>query len=173
MNAMGNSGHGKPKSPRSAFRDTRSIFEQVMNKIEDEERRLAYPNAFGHCDAEFDAPIHVSGVRATKTTFQADIRRVSRQVRLSSLVVYADPIADNRVQAVVGLLELGTSEIVEASDRVVMVVDLSQISIPPNQLFHNILYDFGRIVELRGVKFIGLPDTMIFQGTISFRFENS
>jgi hypothetical protein len=144
-----------------------------MKKVEDD-IRLGVNGAVGHCDAEFDAPIFVNGVRAIKSTLNCDVRPVSREVSLATLVAYADPLDSNHgTKALVGSLDLASSEIVEASDNVSLVVDLSRIEIPANCLFHIIHYDFGRIVEIRGVKFIGLQDAMAFQNTIQFRFEGA
>jgi hypothetical protein len=44
-----------------------------------------------------------------------------------------------------------------------IVVDLSQVDIPEHCLFHTILFDFGRVVEMTGVQFIGAQEAMTFQ----------
>jgi hypothetical protein len=147
----------------------RGLFQPIMQRV-DNDSRLGVPGATGQCEMKFDAPIFVNGIRATKTTLSCNIRRVTRDVSLSSLVVYADPTDDDAQKALVGYLDLGTSEIVEAADAVTLVVDLSQLPIPANCLFHIIGYDFGRVVEVRGTQFIGMPDAMRFENAISFRF---
>ena len=124
------------------------------------------------CDLEFDAPIFINGNRAIKTALTCNARRISRDVILSSLVAYADSLNNDQTpQALVGSLDLGTSEIVEVADRVTLVVDLSQVEIPANCLFHTILYDFGRTVQMKGAKLVGAHDAMNFENTIQFRFE--
>jgi hypothetical protein len=124
--------------------------------------------------AEFDAPLFISGVRAISTEVDANVRRLARVVNLVSVVVYADPLdVDNVAQAAVGELELGGSEIVEASDHVTVVVDLTHVNIPENCLFHTILFDFGRVVEIRGIRFVGQHDAMSFQNSIRFTFKCS
>ena len=153
----------------------RGLFEAAMRRIHDDSRTnkpLSIVGAFAHCDVEVNAPLFIDGNRTLKTTWVCDVRRITRDVLISSLVEYADPINENELpQAVVGALDLGSSEIVEAADRVALVVDLSQISIPDNYLFHTIFYDFGRVVDVQQTSFIGLQEAMSFQSSITFRFE--
>ena len=151
----------------------RGIFEPVMRNLDDD-RRLRQIGAVAHCNVEFDAPIFINGVRALKTTLKCDARPVAREVLTSSLVAYADPLDDHQSpHALVGGLDLGTSEIIEIADRVTLVIDLTQIQIPQNCLFHTILYDFGRVVEMRGANFIGAQGAMNFENSISFQFEGA
>ena len=151
----------------------RGLFQPIMQRLDDD-ARLDLSGATGEVEMEFDAPIFINGERAAKTSLSCRIRRITREVLLSSVVAYDDASAGGQPpKAIVGSLDLGTSEIVEAADAVTLVVDLSQISIPASCLFHKIGYDFGRVVELRGTQFIGLPDAMRFQSTVNFRFERA
>lgn len=151
----------------------RGMFEPVMRKLEDD-KQFSQVGAIAHCDLEFDAPIFVSGSKATKIKLACNVRKITREVSLSSVVAYADTLSNNQMpQALVGSLDLGTSEIVEAADRVIIVVDLSQIEIPTSCLFHTILYDFGRGIKMRGAKFIGVQDAMGFENIIEFRFDHT
>jgi hypothetical protein len=122
--------------------------------------------------ANFQAPIFVNGARVATTQFEATIHRVTREVRLASVVVYSNPFDGNDIShAAVAQFDLGESEIIEASDQLSVVVDLSQVDIPEYCLFHKTLFDFGRVVEMTGVQFIGVQEAMIFQNSISFQFR--
>ena len=152
----------------------RGMFETVMTRVHNDSQTnkvLGIDGANAHCDMDFDAPIFVNGTRVIRTMLTCNIRRVTREVLLSSVVAYADPTdTDLLPQAMVGSFDLGASEIVDASDTVSIVADLSQIEIPANCLFHGIFYDFGRVVEMRGMHFVGCHDAMRLQNTIQFRF---
>jgi hypothetical protein len=146
----------------------RSLFEQLMN--ESDRENLLERSAT--VSANFEAPIFVNGVRAVTTQFEATIHRVTREVRLASVVVYSNPFDGNDIShAAVAQFDLGESEIIEASDQVSVVVDLSQVDIPEHCLFRTILFDFGRVVEMRGAQFIGVQEAMTFQNSISFQFK--
>jgi hypothetical protein len=149
----------------------RGLFEQIMRTIADD-RKLAVPGATARCNMDFDAPIFVNGKRVVGTKVQCRARRLTRDVSITSLVAYADPLdADHAQHAVVGELDMASSEIVEVADRVTIVVDLSGIEIPPNSLFSTILYDFGRVVTMTGTKFIGIIDAMNFGTDATIKFE--
>ena len=151
----------------------RGLFEHTMREL-DKDPWLDLPEASVDGETEFDTPIFINGTRVTNATALSKIRRISREVSMSCVVAYADPSADGQaIKAYVGSLDLGSSEIVESADIVTLVVDLSQIAIPANCLFHKIDYDFGRIVEIRGTQLIGLPDAVGFENTVSFRFEGT
>jgi hypothetical protein len=151
----------------------RGLFEQIMGDAgRDPNRRSS--NAVFEYRIDGDADIVVNGERLQKVKvgLACDARRVARDVSLSAVVAYADPLSPTQTnEALVGSLDLATSEIVEASDTVLLVIDLSQVDIPKNCLFHTINYDFGRRVELRAIKIIGAPDAMKFRGAITFKFE--
>lgn len=149
----------------------RGLFEQIMRKIADD-KKLAIPGATAHCDVNFDAPIFVNGTRVVGTKVQCRARQLMRDVSITSLVAYADPLdADHAQHAVVGELDMASSEIVEVSDTVTVVVDLSRIEIPPNSLFITILYDFGRVVTMTGTTFVGVMDAMNFDAEATIKFE--
>ena len=120
----------------------RGLFQPIMQRLDDD-ARLDLSGATGEVEMEFDAPIFINGERAAKTSLSCRIRRMTREVLLSSVVAYDDASAGGQPpKAIVGSLDLGTSEIVEAADAVTLVVD-RQISIPASCLFHKIGYDFG------------------------------
>jgi hypothetical protein len=151
----------------------RGMFEPIMADLNSDPNRRFSDAAFGY-EMEGDAEIIVSGEQVQKIKLTCDVRRVARDVSLTGVVAYADPSAQTQAsQAIVGTLNLATSEIVEASDTVLLVVDLSQIDIPDNCLFHGIDYDFGRPVEIRAVQVVGANDAMKFQNTMTFRFEGT
>ena len=149
----------------------RGLFESVMRRLEGDEA-LDRSGSAAQCEMEFNAPIFVNGVSVLATRLKSTVRRITRDISTASLVAYADSLDGNRAaQAVVGSLDLGASEIVEVSDRVSIVVDLSQVKLPPNSLLHTILYDFGRVVMMSGTNFIGLMEAMDFDMALRVQIQ--
>ena len=103
----------------------RSLFEPIMRHL-DQDPKMSVPGAMAEGDMHFEGPIFISGVKVIKGMLSSHIRKVMRDVSLSSVVAYADPLGDGQSpKALVGSLDLGASEIVEAADTVTVVVDLS------------------------------------------------
>jgi len=149
----------------------RSLFEQLVRSFTDE-NRFGRDTTPVDIEANFDAPVLISGQRANSIFVETTIKRVIQKLDLVSVVAYADPLTlVDQPLATVGKFNLSSFEIVEASDYVTIVVDLTGLDVPSNSLFSTILFDFGRIVEVRGVRFIGQKDAMLFNKMISFRFQ--
>jgi methionyl-tRNA synthetase len=144
----------------------RGLFEATMSRLEEEQRV-----GEGHVSVDINAPISVNGARPTYAKLESHVRRLSNNVSLASVVCYSTPKAKSvDPKAFIANLTLGTSEIIESSDQVTAVVDLSQVKIPSNCLFYRIEFDFGRVVELKGIEVIGAHDAMPFQNSVLFTF---
>jgi hypothetical protein len=103
---------------------------------------------------------------------EADVRRIVREVSLASVVLYREPgKATSELQPHIGQFDLGGSEVIELADDIAAIVDLSNIEIPPNCLFHEVLFDFGRVVTINGVRLIGASDAMWHNNSIRCRFD--
>jgi hypothetical protein len=150
----------------------RPLFAQAMEQLD--QRRLLNYGATGVMPYFFpDVKVEClfSGMKAVNVTFSTRASRFAREVWTSSLVAYSDPLDDYSRQATIGTLELGHSEIVEASNAVSVVIDVSRIKIPKSCLFKAILFDFGRPITMREVRLIGAHDALRWENEIEFRFE--
>jgi Restriction endonuclease len=146
----------------------RTLFEAGMTTFDEE----AWDGSLIGFETELFGSITVNGVTPSSMTIGGDVRRLIQEVHLASIVVYSDPAAAGDADhALIAKYELGSSEIIEASEEVSFVVDLSHIEIPPQYLFRRVLFDFGRVVTMRGCQFIGLREALWYKNSIRFRFE--
>jgi Restriction endonuclease len=151
------------------IKEWRGLFQQIMRRLQDE-KALEIPGHFARTEIDLTNPMFVNGVRATKVQLKADIKRITQDITLASLIGYADPLAiSDGTKAVVGELGLGISEIIEQADRVLIVIDLSQMKVPSQSFFDTVNYDFGRVVTITGTKVIGVQEAM--KSDVSLRLE--
>lgn len=146
----------------------RKLFEIISGKIDDE-----HPNApSGSFDCELDAePFLVSDLAPTRVRVTGRFKRITTPLPLVSAVKYLDPNAE-QVAAYIEKYYSGEFEIIQAANESVSaIVDLSQVAIPENAIFYTSTFDFGRVVTLRNVQFIGLHNALRMKNKISFRFD--
>lgn len=62
-------------------------------------------------------------------------------------------------------------EVMDASDEVAVVFDMSNVPIPPSCLFFGGTWDFGRVVTVKWVKPIGLVEAMNADAPIAVSFH--
>jgi hypothetical protein len=62
-------------------------------------------------------------------------------------------------------------EVIDASDEVAVVVDMSHVPTPPDCLFLGGSWDFGRVVTVKWVKAIGLAEAMNAGAAIAVSFR--
>jgi hypothetical protein len=135
----------------------RGLFELIMREVESE---MQGTDSWVHVDFPLGIDILVSGVAPTECTIDTDLRRISRKISLASVLAYSavgSPTADTyaRVQHF-----NEAYEVIDASDEVAVVVDMSHVPTPPNCLFLGGSWDFGRVVTVKWVKPIGLAEAM-------------
>ncbi|MDB6148182.1 MAG: hypothetical protein JWO45_1846, partial [Spartobacteria bacterium] len=94
----------------------RPLFAQVMEQL-DERKSIPYgPTTAMPCFLpDVKTQCSFGGMKAIKTTFSTTVRRVIRDVWTSSVVAYADPLDASSRKAMVGALDMGKSEILEAA----------------------------------------------------------
>jgi hypothetical protein len=110
------------------------------------------------------------GMKAIRTTFSSTVRRVVQEIWTTSVVAYADPLDRRSRQALVGALDLGKSEILEACGRASIVIDVSQIKIPKSCLFKAIIVDLGSPVGSGEMRLVGAPVALKWQNEVKFQF---
>jgi hypothetical protein len=149
----------------------RPLFEQAMEQLE--ERRTFQFGATAAVPIFFPdikAQCLFNGMKASRISFSADAQRYTRDVWTISAVGYADPLDANARKALVGAFDMGKTEIVEASDIVSVIIDLSRVKIPKLCLLKAVLLDMGREVQMREMRVIGATDALRSDKLIQFRF---
>jgi len=135
-------------------RDYRLFFQNAAKAVQDDER-LARQGTQLQVTVPFQGPFHINGEQAIEVVFRAKLKRIKERVALSSVVAYSDARRLSSPEAFVGSLELGATEIIEAAGRYSMIVDLSQVRVPPQCMFESLQVDFGSLVKVREIKGIG------------------
>jgi Restriction endonuclease len=146
----------------------RGLFELIMREVDSE---MQGTESWVHVDFPLGIDILVSGVAPTECTIDTDLRRTSRKVSLASVLAYSavgSPTADTyaRVQHF-----NEAYEVIDASDEVAVVVDMSHVPTPPDCLFLGGSWDFGRVVTVKWVKAIGLAEAMNAGAAIAVSFR--
>jgi hypothetical protein len=157
--------------PTGAPFDWSPVFKILMGRLS-ENRTLDHTQAAVPCMLEVYAQCSFSGIKPSKVILTSMARRIVRDIWTTSVVAYADPLDNKARQALVGNLDFGKSEILEVSDTVSIVVDISEIKIPKSSLFNSVLFDMGRPVQSREFRLIGAPNARIGSETlVEFRFH--
>jgi hypothetical protein len=123
------------------------------------------------CSME-DLPILIGGVRPSGCTINTRARRIVRKLSLASVVAYSAPQdADLSENAQVQNFDMTGFEILQSSDRVAVVIDLTNAAPPAGCFFDRVAIDFGRLVAMRWIKPIGLREAINYSALVKFRFE--
>jgi hypothetical protein len=168
----------RPRTPPQSMTDQdgkpldwRELFQRLSSEAE-KDGQLRHEGAAVECTANLHVKALWDGQPVSLIKVDTNIRHIRQEVTLSSVVAYADAVSAGSAEAVLGRLELGNSEIIESADRVHIVVDLSEIAIPPRCLFRTILFDFGRPVEMTAITCIGMREALNFQSSATFRIRS-
>jgi Restriction endonuclease len=148
----------------------RGLFELVMSmpKLSDNPALDKNPMEM---DVEVFSPILVCGAKPSSVLFSSRVRRVRQEISLTAVVAYAAPLESSPDRyAYIGKYDLDLFEILQNTDQVGMVVDTSQLVPPPNCLLREINMDFGREVEMRWMKPIGLHNILLHRASLQFRY---
>jgi Restriction endonuclease len=157
--------------PTGAPFDWSPVLKTLMRKLADD-RSLDNTNAAIPCVLEVKAQCTFSGMKASQIMLSSMVRRIVRDIRTASLVAYADPLDNNARQALIGNLDFGKSEMLEISDTVSVVIDISQIKIPKASLFNAVLFDMGRRVQMKEFRILGGPNARLgSENFIAFDFR--
>lgn len=148
----------------------RGLFEMVMSlpEITDNPGLDEHPFEF---DVEVFSPILVCGAKPSSIHLGSRVRRIRQKISLTSVVAYAAPLEsgpDN--YAHVAKYDLDLFEILQHTDQVGVVIDTSQLAPPPNCLLRRIDMDFGREIEMRWMKPIGLHNILLHRASLQFQF---
>jgi hypothetical protein len=159
--------HGKPVNYRA-------LFKSVMHMLADN----ASLKNIGESDiikfhSTVDAPVFlVDGIKSTGCMVDTNVRRIVRKLSLASVVAYAAPDGvDLTENANVQHFDAEGFEILQNSDEVAVVVDLTDAPPPPRCLLHTVWFDFGRVITTRWFKLIGLREAMNYSTDISIRVK--
>lgn len=92
-------------------------------------------------------------------------------INLSSVFCYAEnkDLSNRKGAAFVQKLDMATSEIIGHEDDVSVLIDCSAIELPKNTLFYGGRTDFGRVVNINSMEFLGLESA--FKGKIDIQYQ--
>ena len=146
----------------------RGLFELIMREVESE---MQGTDSWVHVDFPLGIDILVSGVAPTECTIDTDLRRINRKVSLASVLAYS-AVGSPTVDAYARVQHFSEAyEVIDASDEVAVVFDMSHVPTPPNCIFFGGGWDFGRVVTVKWVKPIGLVEAMNADVAIAVSFH--
>jgi hypothetical protein len=126
---------------------------------------------------QFSAPIisplfMINDVKATSCKIDTTVTRIVRKLSLASVVAYSAPReVDLTENPYIQHFDAKGFEILQNSDEVGVVVDLTDTVTPPRSLLHTVFFDFGRVVTTRWFKMVGLREAMDYATDVSIRIE--
>lgn len=137
----------------------REIFDLVASANKKEN-----PNSYpGRLKATLSSKLlTINGAPVARVVFTADFEEIRQTFKTPSVVAYDEPrIEALERSAFIENVEIGEFEIVQSTDVVSVVFDLSPLNIPNDCQFHRVNFDFKRPVEINSVYIIGLPELHI------------
>jgi hypothetical protein len=155
----------------------RLVYQNVLNDIIDSGPfKDADERAVLKYEVGIAAPLLVGGVKPISMRLNTNVRRILRRLSLASVVSYAAPngVIDLTESAYVQHYDLKGFEILQGSNAVGIVIDLSHAVPPPGCLFGTCTLDFGRIVAMRPlIEPIGLEQMLVALPRVATRIELS
>lgn len=143
----------------------RSLFESIMKQL-DEAPELDHNSiAFGLKIPS--APILVGGQRPYRVKFESRSRRLRKPVRLTTILQYANPHSEELISAHVQKHADNAVEIIRSADQAAIVSDSTCVTVPPNSVFHCVLFDFVEPTMMNWVKAVNPQLAMQFDVTIA------
>ncbi|MCU7835617.1 MAG: restriction endonuclease [gamma proteobacterium symbiont of Taylorina sp.] len=118
--------------------------------------------------------LKINGLLVNNIGFNAEFLSHTKQYNVSSIVAYDSPESSViERNTYVEQVELGNFEIMQSTDIVSVVLDLSSLLIPSNYYFKRVNFEFTRAVEMDSVYIIGLPDLgiQLSNFNIELKFE--
>ena len=102
--------------------------------------------------------IEINGFNPKSVLFESLVRTRKKQLNIPSVVVYDKPSIDALERNVfIETVELGHFEITQSKNNVMVTLDLTPVTIPPNCQFRFVNFDFQRPVTMNGMRILGLP----------------
>lgn len=151
-------------------RDFRLLLQNAIRQVEGDQR-LDLPGHFLHAKMNIQGQFHVNGLQVLRAELDVKMRRITQDVRLSSVVAYSSPALPAKADAIVGTFELDACEIIGGAGRYSAVIDLSRVCAPTQCMLENVIVDLGRVVKVRGLKYVGYAAAM--RTDINLRMEFS
>ncbi len=137
---------GRPVNPLM----WRMLIQDFMQKLD----RDKWPGLPSTIESQVSAPLLVNGRPPAAIGFKAQIRRITENVELASVVAYVDPLSA-KSHAAVAKYHLGETEIIENCDGTAMILDLSQVKTPDRCCFETAFLDAGRVVNMHIRSIVG------------------
>lgn len=135
----------------------RGLFEPLMARFDSDPDLDNVSKIF---DVEIFAPLLVNGAKPLKIELNSTIRRISQPMALDAVLRYAAPDDSDTDLTRVQKHSEGIVEIIQSSDDVALVSDATKLVVPPNCFFHTLLMDFGRPINMKWAKLMGLHAVM-------------
>lgn len=112
--------------------------------------------------------IYVGGEKITRLKVRGRMEKYQEPVDVLSIHCYAEPSSKDS-SAYVQRLDLAQSEIIAHENDVGMIIDCSNMVLPPNTFFYGFSSDFGREVNLESLELLGLEQA--FNGRVALQFD--
>ncbi len=104
----------------------------------------------------------VAGHHAKDVFFEAEYNVIKAEASITSVVAYDAPDIDSlEREVIVEDVSIPDFEITQSSNIVTVALDLSRIPIPLNSRIRDIVFDFKRPVNVKGIYFLGKPESFI------------
>lgn len=112
----------------------------------------------------------IGGVRIQEVLATVKARHIHKEVDLVSVVAYDDPVKETADREIlIENIDNGLFEITQSANQVILEADFSSVDLPPNTQFYGWSMDFGRIVNMRTLRPIGVKPPSFSRDLIKIR----
>jgi hypothetical protein len=129
----------------------RGLFEPVMMQLDNDSELDHATKAF---NVELFAALLINGKTPSKIELSAIVQRIKLPVPADSILGYFTPGGTN-VLAQIQKHSDGLIEIIQSSDDVAFVSDMTSVVVPKNSFFHCVWFDFRRPVNIEWARIVG------------------
>ena len=144
------------------------LFNLISQKVD--EKELKTKIAHIKVDANVKKPFLVNSFTISEITLEADITAIENKLSTPSVVVYNNSVSPTiKGDAYLETTDDNIFEIVQTSDKVVIVMDLFSIESPPDCHFQGGGFDFGRTVQIEKLEILSPPKFHIPLSKVQFK----
>ncbi len=131
----------------------RGLFEPLMAGFDSDPDLDNFSKSF---NVDIFAQLLINGAKPLKIELSSTVRRISQPMALDAVLRYAATDNSDTDLTRVQKHSDGIVEILQSFDDVALVSDTTQLMVPPNCFFHTLFMDFGRPVNMKWAKVMGL-----------------
>lgn len=156
---------------KGALPNYRGLFEAIMRKLADDPATTGVDEPIKIKTAVTAPVLLIDGVKPTACQISTTVQRIVRRLSLASVVTYSPVGRDLTENAYIQYFDTEGFEVLQNSEDVAVVIDLTDAPTPPSSFLHTVHFDFGRVVTLNWVKPIGVSEAMDYSTDLSIRVE--